>query len=555
VIDRFSWFILLLLLQFILPPIPSIAATEIQVGAETQSSPAIGFDHPETSAPNTTPQSMDSPQGSLSLQEDDESREVAGGYVVPKQQGLAGLAGMSEISVLADINGQLVSGMAENRVFEDEFTSHMDETGLLESINTSRSFNRESRAALARMDQAKAQTGQALGLLLPSVSVRTNYGYEIAEPSVVVDQNTGELLSHSSHFRTDFTLTATQPLFDLPMYLEWRRRKELEKTREESFRVSDGDAYISTVKAYLSLVSTRLQADVMREFEAQLDGLLSYIEKRANAGAASVSDMSRVRARSQATLSSRLEQESAHLAAGSEFVRLTNVVPQKVRLPVPEDLGASALPETFEAAVTTAMQSNPEIATLRSELMAEKIDIQASKGRFLPRLEAEYTDTYTDHAGGSKTSQRDKRTMLVMSWNLFSGGKDVQFNKERTARHKEIQYRLDDQRRRVVQALAANYSALATTHERIDSGYKELEAIALASEAMSKRMLSGNQSLLDLLDVYDRYYQARSRLINLHVLEMSTVAQLIRLTRGTPWPVSQAPSSESDQGQLPIQPM
>ena len=190
---------------------------------------------------------------------------------------------------------------------------------------------------------------------VPSVSVRTNYGYEIAEPSVVVDQNTGELLSHSSHFRTDFTLTATQPLFDLPMYLEWRRRKELEKTREESFRVSDGDAYISTVKAYLSLVSTRLQADFMRDFEAQLDGLRSYIEKRANAGAASVSDMSRVRARSQATLSSRLEQESAHLAAGTEFVRLRitsyNVCYTKL-LRTPVQGGTTALPDCERAPVT-----------------------------------------------------------------------------------------------------------------------------------------------------------------------------------------------------------
>jgi len=47
-------------------------------------------------------------------------------------------------------------------------------------------------------------------------------------------------------------------------------------------------------------------------------------------------------------------------------------------------------------------------------------------------------------------------------------------------------------------------------------------------------MLSGNQSLLDLLDVYDRFYQARARLVNLHILEMSTVTQLVRLTYGTP---------------------
>lgn len=277
----------------------------------------------------------------------------------------------------------------------------------------------------------------------------------------------------------------------------------------------------------------------MRDFETRLSDLLSYIEKRAGAGAASVSDMSRVRARSQETVSSRLEQESIHLAAGTDFVRLTNMVPEKILLPDLEDVGHSLLPETLDLAVRAAMETNPEIATLNAELKAEKLGKKSTSGRFLPRFNAEYTDTYNDHAGGSDQDQRDRRTMLVMNWNLFRGGKDVNLVKERTARYREVQYRLDDQRRRVVQALAANYASLRTTTQRIKAGYEELESITTAAEAMSKRMISGNQSLLDLLDVYDRQFRARSRLIDLHVLEMKTVSQLIRLTIGTPWPQEQ----------------
>jgi anti-sigma factor RsiW len=117
-----------------------------------------------------------------------------------------------------------------------------------------------------------------------------------------------------------------------------------------------------------------------------------------------------------------------------------------------------------------------------------------------------------------------------------------------------LQYRLDDQRRRVVQALLANYAALATTSERIVAGYQELKSISIASEAMSKRMLSGNQSLLDLLDVYDRFYQARARLVSLHILEMNTVAQLVRLTFGTPWPASDGTLPVTSDEILPGQP-
>jgi adhesin transport system outer membrane protein len=529
--------VLVLTLQFILSPIAAVAVDEMQVGgAESKFIRSDNFDLPEPSLQDIPPETIDRLLGPSLPEEVAEVRQDGDSFVVPVKQSLAGLVGMSEISVFADVDGQFANSMAEYQLFPEESVGRPVEMDLFDSIRAGRSFSRDSHAAMARTEQAKAQSGQALGLLLPSVYMRVSRGYEVSEPSVVVNDVTGELEAQSKHMRTDVTLTATQPLFNLPILLDWRRRKVKELVREEGYRVSDGDAYVSTVSTYLSLVSSRLQADVTRDFEAQLAELLDYIEKRAGAGAASVSDMSRVRARRQATRSSRLEQESAHAAAGTEFVRLTNIVPQTVHLPEIEDVGASVLPETFEMAVATAMEASPEVAALAAELKAEKIDRMAAEGAFLPHLDMEYTDTYSLHAGGSSESQRDKRLMLVLNWNLVSGGKDIRHHDERLAKYNELKYRLDAQRRTVVQALAANYATLTTTSERIESGYEELKSISIAAEAMSKRMLSGNQSLLDLLTVYEHHYRVRSRLIDLHILEMNIVARLVRLIRGTPWP-------------------
>lgn len=454
-------------------------------------------------------------------------------FAVPEVENLAKLVGKNDISVLADADGTYVKSMAENRIFENEVAGQVTETTLVESIRAGRSFNRDSLAALTRTEQAKAQTGQAMALLLPSVAVKASTGYETSSPSVAV---AGKSQDSDTHLRTDLGLTIRQPLFDLPSFLDWQRRKVVEQARGESYRVSDGDAYFAAVNAYLALVSSRLQTDMTSQFENQLNELLVYVEKRASAGAASNSDMARVRARSQATLSSRLEQESAHAAAGVEFVRLTNVVPKNIKIPALEDVGLSLLPKTLDMAVSTAMKYNPELTSIKAESEAAILEQSAAKGRYYPRVDAEYTDNLSLHAGGdpSAAGQRDQRIMMVLNWNLYSGGGDAKTHTERVARHKELQYRMDDQRRKVVQALSANYATLATTRERITSGYQELKSISTAAEAMSKRMLSGNQSLLDLLDVYDRFYQVRSRLVNLHILEMSTVAQLVRITRGAP---------------------
>lgn len=483
-----------------------------------------------------------------------DSRErAADRFDVPAEHSLAALAGVMEIPVsvseFADF-GVRISGAQALYV---ERANMGAETSLEEAVGAGRGFSREVLAAEERTNQAKAQSGQALAALLPSLSVRRNSGRETSSPSVATD-STGNAIQRDTHKRTDTAWTLKQPLFDMPGYFDFKRRGVIELARGESRRAADGDAYLASVEAYLSLVSTRLLADMARDFETQLGELRVYIEKRAGAGASSAADMARVRARSLAALSSRLEQESVHTAAGVEFVRLTNLAPKMARLPELEDVGVSLLPGSLDHAVELAMERNPDIAGLASEAQAAEIDRRAAKSRFLPRLDLELTDNKSVHAQGDPDpdGQRDKRAMLVFSWDLFNGGSDLHYGKERAARHLELKYRLDDQRRRVAQSLSANYATLRTTRERLNSGYSELSSMASAAEAMSKRMLAGNQSLLDLLDTYERHYQAKVRLVNLHILEMASVAQIIRQTYGVPGAIPEKLTRAGRQANAPV---
>jgi len=124
--------------------------------------------------------------------------------------------------------------------------------------------------------------------------------------------------------------------------------------------------------------------------------------------------------------------------------------------------------------------------------------------------------------------------MLSMNWALFSGMGDMKLKDEKVAHYNELRYKLDDQRRKVLQTLTSQYALLKVTRQRIAAGYQELESTASAARSVSKRMLSGNQSLLDVLDVFDRYYQVRVRLVNLHVAEIGSLAQIGRMLQGSP---------------------
>lgn len=455
-------------------------------------------------------------------------------FVVPSERSLVGLVGTFEVPVYVDQNGDYAAGVLAAKGEDMEPVEKIGSLDLAQAVRAALGFSRDVLVSSSKLDQARAQTGQARAFLLPSLLVNMRTGRETSMPGAEIDPATGKEYTTSKHSRTDKSLTLKQPLFDAPSFYDWRRRDQLEKSKEASQRSSQGDAYLAGVNAYLDLASSRMLSNMATDYEMQLDELLEYVQKRAQAGAASNADMERVRARSLNARSAKIEQEAAHAAAGVEFARVVNLAPSSLRIPDLEDVGLSLVPPSVSQAMTLAVASNPDIQVLQSELEAAELDRMAAKGRFLPRLDVEYSDNDAIHPGGQAGNQRDKRLMLVMNWSLFNGGGDIKYSEEKAARRNEIRYRLDDQRRRVLQTLSAQYATLESTRQRINAGYKELDSISTAAKAMSTRMLSGNQSLLDMLDVYDRFFQARSRLVNLHTQEIKAVAQIARLIQGTP---------------------
>ncbi len=512
-------------------PPAATAAPSPSVPLSLPGSPQVAL--PETPAPLPAVVDLPAPVAEVAAPREREAG-TSTKFAIPAERSLIGLVGAFEIPVAADARGNFAAGVAGFVGEGSEQVEAIPAIDLAQAVKASMGFSREVLVASARVDQARAQTGQARAFLLPSLLVSMKSGREISTPGAQIDSVTGREESRSNHSRTDKILTLKQPLLDMQSLYDWKRREVVEQSREQGVRSSVGDTYLATVNAYLTLASSRLQANMAMDYESQLQELFQYIEKRAGAGAASNADKERVRARSLNARSARIEQEAAQAAAGVEFVRLVNLAPSTLRLPDLEEVGISIVPPTVEQAMPMAIQSNPDIAVLEAELRAAELDQSAAKSRYLPRVDLEYQDSDSLHAGGQVGDQRDQRLMVVMNWSLFNGGGDLKFNDEKAARRTEIKYRLDDQRRRVLQSLSAQYATLESTRERIVSGYRELESIATAAKSMSNRMVSGNQSLLDMLDVYDRYYQARTRLVNLHVQEMTAVAQIARLVQGAP---------------------
>lgn len=470
-----------------------------------------------TSAPPTLAIPDPEVEDSSSLPQSAATSTSATQFPVPTERTLVGLAGVYELPVaFPDQSDSLLPISGPPRAVVELNLRQAIEAGLI--------YSRDVLAAQARREQADAQSGQARAALLPSATLRLNGGLERSNPKA--SSSTDET---NQHQRNDANFTLRQPIFDRPAQLEWDRREQLGVSRQKATQAVRGDAYVAVVNAYVNLAATRMQVSMAEEFEGQLSKLFDYIQKRATAGAASASDASRVRARSLSAKSSRLEQEASYASAALEFIRLTHLQPKMLRLPTLDELNASVLPTSVEEALNQALENNPDVASLKKELAAAETDVRAAQARYMPRFDVEYTNTMSNHAQGDPGRQKDSRLMLVMNWNLFSGGGDKKIIDEKKARRDEVRYRLENQQLQMRQNLSVQFATLAASRQRLTLGYRELTTLARAATSMNERMFSGNQSLLDLLDVQERYFQARNRLVTLHAQEITVIAQINRL--------------------------
>ena len=91
------------------------------------------------------------------------------------------------------------------------------------------------------------------------------------------------------------------------------------------------------------------------------------------------------------------------------------------------DLDTSMLPDTLDEAMAMAGKQNPSIMAASYDIKTYEAQAQATKSNFLPQLDLEVGQTWSDIRSDIPTA--DGRTdtlsaMLNFSYNLYNGGAD-----------------------------------------------------------------------------------------------------------------------------------
>jgi NodT family efflux transporter outer membrane factor (OMF) lipoprotein len=282
--------------------------------------------------------------------------------------------------------------------------------------------NNDLKAALARINQARANLRIAGAALQPTVDASANAGRGYSDAG---NRQAPVSSSYSAQLSVGYEI-------DL-----WRRNQAAVEAADARLTASafdhDALALVATAdaaKAYFQILDLRDRQTIARDNLTTEQDVLKVVEARFREGASSALEVSQqrtVQANARAALAALAQQQRA---AENGLAVLRGLPPQGSRIDA-AGLAGIALPAIAAAQPSSLLERRPDIRSAEAQLVAANADIGAARAAFFPQLKIAFDTTLTGFPGSTATSLAG--SLLAP---IFEGGRlrgELQLSKAKQA--------------------------------------------------------------------------------------------------------------------------
>jgi outer membrane protein TolC len=162
---------------------------------------------------------------------------------------------------------------------------------------------------------------------------------------------------------------------------------------------------------------------------------------------------------------------------------------------------------------TLALEQNPEIRALKSDVEFQQSRIKAEMSKYLPVVGFSLERDISKNVQGTNGPHTDTRALLVVNWATSLGGKEY-FQAEQARSEMLVrEAKVTDESQRLTQAIEGDHALLQSAVLRMQTAQQEQASASSVVEAVAEQLRIGRLgSLLDALDASERYFSARQRL-------------------------------------------
>ncbi len=453
-------------------------------------------------------------------------------------------------NVMFKLNRKVVVGLLSLSTL---YSVNLNAQSLEEAVATALDTHPDIRQSFARFKAKEEDVNRAFAGYLPTIDLTAGYGYEYTDTPgyrrSAVDGEDGK----TELARGEFGISIKQMLFDGMFTSNEVKRTKFEASAEQWTLIANAeDLALQVSKAYLNFLKTEALIKLAEKNIASHQEIYDQIKERTDSGLGSIADLSQVTGRLARAQANMISARNNSLDARTQFIRLVNMQPKELVLPVPD---ADMLPKDKNRGLELALENHPIIRSAQQDINAAQSFKSSINASYYPSLSLEVdANSDNDLAGESGINRfgtdvgghrNDATVMLRMRYNLFSGGKDVA--NKRNAAYK------------VSEAREINYSAHRQVTESYGLAWNAFEMLGLQKNYIKQHIITakdtqvvykqqfdiGQRSLLDLLDTENELFQARQDYLDAEFNELSARYRLLnatgqlldslRVTRSTAW--------------------
>lgn len=350
--------------------------------------------------------------------------------------------------------------------------------------------------------------------LLPSLSLQ----YEHKTTNQRINQSDNEVfdLGYAKFPTTSYGLTLTQSLFDYSRWQRFEQSKISVNRAAVEYRLSKQQLLLRLSESYFLVLE---RGDQLQAVKAEKKALLKHYktsDKKHAIGLLRKVDVEDARARYLNALSKEIELQSRLMDSRYALRQSIGAMPgqlSKLRVDIALEMPVPSDPEQW---VELAAKNNPELQTLNLSLKEADKKIKMMRGGHYPTLDLIFTtgNTVTEgsvYGGGSDVNTSSVVVQLNMP--LYSGGKTSSLLRQSIEKRNSVREERDDKQRSVERSAHEAYYRISEAIVQVDALEQSLHAQESRLKATSAGYRSGQNSLIEVLNVEQNLSDARQSLI------------------------------------------
>ncbi|WP_440905419.1 TolC family outer membrane protein [Catenovulum sp. SX2] len=378
---------------------------------------------------------------------------------------------------------------------------------LEEAVATAFNTNPELKAAYHRYKSAHHVHQSAQGAWLPTIDLRANIGQG--------KQNTPESragIEKEQIKPIEYSLSLQQILFD-----GFFSSKEIERNQQEmrseffALKETAENKALDAANAYVAVLREQELYELSQKNLQSHQDIFEQIKVRSDSGLGSNSELS------QAT--GRLARAQANALAAENNLQDAIALYQTVIGEYPTDLvepkvNMVKIPGTLADVLRASRSNHPTLFLASADISATQAQLESTRSGYYPRVTLEVSKSRVDDRGADNSLRDELRADIVLSYNLFRGGRDKHNELNAAYQVEQAKDIKEKAMREVIEGAKLSWQAKESLRKQLEFLQIHVEQSYITQQAYKKQFDLGRRTLLDLLDTENELFEARKSHVN-----------------------------------------